>query len=855
MRRTYAIFDGANKGTNLILSNGNQIVTYDADSTNNHRMVRGSIALSEDLGLVEFLVYGTEALGSGKVYIGVVNASAGTSRYVGEDTEGFGYRLDNGNVYNNGASVETFTSAAKGDIIGLLYSGTANTCSIFKNGTLIGTIDLPAIDKFGTPDAWYFAVTVSGDTAEGLYVFENSGQQDFSYPTTVDGWWEPVPAIAPVLLATEPYMSASTDDLPNQPYDAVNGRIVQDDTAFSISRGVSFWVDGDRSSAADGVGSIRISDPEDSYARLLTEDVRDLPVVVRSVGIGEAVAAAIDIGEFVVERVEADGDFFKVIYLRGPLSQLDVRLQGRLFLPNAQEQAANRPYPVCIGAARNFEPILYDEDNHRYAASHKPMLALGNLRIKGRPAANTKDFIVTNDVLGFELLDSGTPPVLIPYAEPDGKFTAEISTAGGDFDPSDPDFLGGDGEFLTGTPGGLPDGWDNRDSTNAPTLLPYWNGPNDLRFPQGYIGKSYISISNKLNHGRSYAYEIQIDVTPSIDVYPRSYLCITHIEQINGSGAFASAYDVFDQPGTYRGHFTVAQAADQPLVLHAYMGSAISGYFKVHHITLVELPEVADNIDLEGASLEAYCREGIEKLGKLDASVWQSADAAAIDADTGYEIGNWIAEPTTVREALAPALDSFTSAIFPRRDGTLGICRLEAPEDRLPLLIDFDLGEDDFLSQMTPKQDVARGLTTQIAVRRNYSPYGPGEFGDFDTTVTDGVPVGVRKQLGRQYQKIVYSGVQVSNMYRHAATADPLYSLFDKPEHGQAEIDRVCTVFATPRMFYEVEVAFPPDSTLEVGQIGKITYSRHGLTEGKQVQIRSIVEYPTEQRATITFWG
>lgn len=868
MRRIYATFDGAHMGSNLELSNAAQIVTFTGSPTTNHRMVRSTLPLSVDAGNVEFLLYGNEALEEEKAYVGLVLADSAVDRkYVGEDSSGFGYRYDNGAIYSNGSIIDTFDSSEKDDIVEIIYDP-AGIMTVRKNGAILGSVTLPLDGS--DPFDWYFAATVSGTTAGGLLIFCNAGQQDFAQ-SNLDGWWIPQETIAPLLLSTEPFLSLRDDSIPNLRYDARYGCIEQGES-FSTQRSASFWPDGGGgSSTSGGVASLRISDPDDTYSALLTSDVRDLPVVFRSVPKGGSLDDALQVGQAVIDRVEAEGDFFKVIYFIGPMAVLESRLQGRLFLPNTQEQVAGRPWPVLIGGPRNFSPPLYDDTNNLYAASHVPLQGVGALRVQGFPIVSGTDYVITPDILGFQLLASGSPPTL-PDGKPLGKFTAEASTAGGGYDPGNPDYLNGIGEWLSDSISPpIPDGWDEVGSSGG-LYDPFRYTSHELRIPGDYLTRSYVRatvVSDSsgdhpiIKAGRSYSYKITVISIPGIDMGGvfgdgKCTLALTYMNPVlTGVLPFSLSWAHFQAAGVYTGTFTNTTGVDQPLYLAYDNNNRTGTTTRVGDLFMQELPDVATNVALTGVSLEAYCREMIEALGKLQPSVWRSTDAALIDAVTGYELSFWAAlDAMTIRQGLSPGLDSFASAMVPFRDGSLGICRAVNPDDTADIDLAFDIGKttahDDFESQISVSHDVARGLTTQMLIRRNYSPYSPSDYGDYDTT---DIPITVRKKLEAQYQQIVYSGVQLAGMYRHALTAPPLPTLFDRADHAQAEIDRVCGLYIVPRRFFTCDVNMPPSSTLEVGQIGRLTYPVHGLADGKKVQIRSITEFPADERATITFWG
>lgn len=880
-RRIYGILDSDRIGPDLELTNAAQIVTFIGTPTDNHRMVPSDIPLSVDPGDVEFLIYGPEALTAGKVRLGVVRATADSSKYVGEDGDGYGYDPVTGKVTNGGADIATIGTAGKDQVLRMSYDPAGIVSFTGPGGAVIGSFPVPLVGSPGDPDEWFFAVTVSGATAGELLVWCNAGQQGFQTTITSGGWWVPIPSIAPVTLGTAPYMAGDADPIPGQYFDGVDGCIDEAD-GVRISRGVIPWTQGSGTATDPGQVTIRVRAPAGAYQELLG-DVRDLPVRILSVRVGGTLADASPVASAVIDEVHADGDFSLVITLQGVMSLLEAAFTDQLFLPNAQEQAAGTPMPSLLGGARQISPVLFDDTNNLYMVTdpYGAMLAVGVQRVAGRQIVAGTDYNVTTDGRSFQLFDSGEDPPMIPDGKPNGIFTAEASVAGGEFDPGEPDYLETDGQWLSDSGTGTPDHWTAH-SERADTLLPYWVSAHHVRFPSEYLTVSWLRWDrHKILAGRSYAYRFHVRHMPGTSatgggVYGdgKPVLQLTYIDAVADRGlAFSlgwgkvGTYRGFTEAGTYTGHFTNTVGIDVDMYV-AYYGTAQLGvYAEIGDLELTLLPAVDTNLALDMWTLEQYCRSCIETHGKLDPSVWRAIDAAAIDAARPWKIGNWIRDAATIKGVLNPALDSFFCAMYQRRDGTIGVMMFVNPDDVADADLDFELTQDDFTSQMQVSQDRAPGLSTQAMCIRNFTPIAEGQFAQYDTTEADGVPISVRKKLGREYQRTVYSGVQLANMYRHAKIAKPVPTLFDSVADAQAFIDLVNRLYRVPRYFYRVTAIFPPDSTLEIGQVGRLTYPFHemGFTNpddplgpligGEKVQIHWIDESPSLETAIITFWG
>ena len=161
----YAVLNPLDKGTGLTLSNAN--LTYATSGGAAAYMVRATVQIpaTGKYYWEATVVSGTPLLA------GIATANAGLAKYVGEDVYGWGYFSTNGIVYNNNATLATYSTATTGDVIGFAFSSDAQTFAIYKNNTVMGT--LTGFTLSGT----YFPAAGSL-TSGGNF---NFGQQPFTY--------------------------------------------------------------------------------------------------------------------------------------------------------------------------------------------------------------------------------------------------------------------------------------------------------------------------------------------------------------------------------------------------------------------------------------------------------------------------------------------------------------------------------------------------------------------------------------------------------------------------------------------------------------------------------------------------
>ncbi len=237
-------------------------------------------------------------------------------------------------------------------------------------------------------------------------------------------------------------------------------------------------------------------------------------------------------------------------------------------------------------------------------------------------------------------------------------------------------------------------------------------------------------------------------------------------------------------------------------------------------------------------------------FGAIGKTSWSSADAAAIDAATGYAgVGYYDGDGRTVREALAAILPSYGAWWWQDSDGTLRFSRIIAPEAYAGALV-FDLDRADTVDDVVSLPDTAPNLTRRMAYRPNALALSPSDL------VTDLVelPQARRDELTGLWRGQVYAAGPLAARYAHADSADPFVSCFWRQQDAQAEIDRVVAIYAVPRALFHWRVS-DPDFAPKPGQVGRITHPRFGLAAGKKVLVRGVARNPATGDVTLTLWG
>jgi|GEM_PF-5429640 len=856
MTRQYAIFDEITIGASLVLTQGDQILDT-TGTVDLHRAARSTFAMDLFPGSVEFVVYGTAALATGKVRLGVVTTAADVTKTVGEDAFGWGYDPFDGKIYNNNAVVATIGTAAKGATIAMAVDPVNGSITFTAKNALLGTYGPPAAGSY------FFAATTSGAPGANL-VYCNAGQNRFDGNDSYGGWWYSPARIDAEYLATEGFTTDPADAIPHLQF----MRAINLDNNYTLARGVTFPMFGASApSQLSGASSatITLNDPYLAFSQLITEDVRDLPAKLRRTHRGSRYDSAESLFTGVIDRVEVRSDHIKAVILKGMSATLQRALQTRLFQPSAQPTIAGKPRPISLGAARNFEPVLVDAATNTYALHDAPLSAIVDVTVAGKSLVYPTDYVLTSDAAG-----------VILTATPQGKFVASTSSVGPAFDPGATDYLGGVGVFTDANADSIPDGWTLtfRKHPTFPALAASYIAGVGVFFPQEYEHLITITeTSINIPAGRSFSYKFNVSALgprcftgggPDGTGWPT--LCLCGGDYVGSGIAPIKAYqfgwtkDRITHTGDYTGTFTNTTGTDQTFAIAVFLPATVAAdpsnpEFGVGllNIKLNELPEIGVATALAGASLEQMCTELLEVRGGLDPSAWSHADAAAIDAATGYKIGVHYGsdQAPTIDSALKAALANFTAAYYEDGAGVLRFVRWVAPESVASGDRAGSLTPSSMFGDMLVYPDFAENLATRMLGRKNYSPFTDGDFGA--TSLTN-CPLATRAQLKQLFQWSATSGRYLSPRYA-AASGNAVETQFDNLADGTAEINRRCAAYQVPRNFFVDTFKAPAGRTFAPGQVWNVSYPLHGLAASKPLLLLAIQESPQDESATLTFWG
>jgi len=150
LSRTYAILDEAQKGPLLELEQAALIVACNANSTDNLRMVRGSVGRNTAVGGIfgfECVFYGTDDL-PGACSVGLAGTNTPLSDYVGgTGNNNVGILPGDGEIHQNGSSVastEVYGQRVIFTVVADFSNPGVPTVYFYADGSLIDSVVVPA---------------------------------------------------------------------------------------------------------------------------------------------------------------------------------------------------------------------------------------------------------------------------------------------------------------------------------------------------------------------------------------------------------------------------------------------------------------------------------------------------------------------------------------------------------------------------------------------------------------------------------------------------------------------------------------------------------------------------------------
>lgn len=262
-------------------------------------------------------------------------------------------------------------------------------------------------------------------------------------------------------------------------------------------------------------------------------------------------------------------------------------------------------------------------------------------------------------------------------------------------------------------------------------------------------------------------------------------------------------------------------------------------------------PVLADVTTIAGSSMTpATLSQTLHRIfSRVGFAAWSKTDTDAIDTATGYAgVGVYIgSEARSARQVRDQVLGWYCASTWQSATGVMRTVRLIAPE-AVAAVSELQAAQLD--SDLVWAYDQAPNLSRRMGYRPNAQTMGSA---DFVTDVVD-VPMSRRAELMQAFRGVVYSAVALHARYDAADRRDPVPSGFWRREDAQAEIDRVCGLYAVERRFYtwtgRLTTGLPA-----IGDVVTVYYPAYGMDAGRKLLVVALQPNRATGRVMIRFWG
>ncbi|MEP7043326.1 MAG: hypothetical protein ABI843_09695 [Dokdonella sp.] len=821
--RTLCFLDTNACNAQLLIREGNRIVTTRNNALNDlNRTVHGALAVAS--GTYRFETYHwskSRTSFAGLYSLGVAQASGGlTSALDSAAGQGFGLRPADGLVVSGGANLATVLPIGERVCIGvyLFLSAAVCTCTWLVDGTAVYTAALP------NGKVWVPALSLGGAQAGDRQASFNFGQDRFDRFDGNDGWFRLTSGLDTihVSLASEAFMSASTDTPANTQYspDIVDAKSIHRKCAPLA------WPDRTSSTsvaASSSFSSVTFRNDKGQYNALRDADVRDSTFVMQKLdapafGAGTLTAAS---NQFVaiIDSITAPSRSTVQIQLKGTLSRLDKPCPVRRIPPFYDEASAGKAMPIGLGARRNGQPVLLDEEQNLYLIGDAPQTNVPLVTDGGGTLdalAAPPQWLSALNGCGIQL-----------QSKPIYRVSYDASTYGGQYQSGLADVLNGDGSFTTWT-SGVPHGFA------LPTTPPFAPSvtANGSISQDTTSGGSALKIVSRVPYnpgvavGSYYGYPVPLASTPLLP--GRTYRIRFTIKQGVGAtpdGArwgFCILTGLADDPrywvtpfhdfltwalpGTggnnfFNYEYTVPSSLTTPLPLYLCLNSLVDTTASAPTANLatitiddlvVELVGQFTSAPLVGMTLTQAFNEILVVRAGESPSIFSDADTQQIDEDTGILIGLEYDDQPNIVQMLQDAADNYGAVVFEDENNVIRVRRMTDPRFGTPVAAFSKpvLSSDDKAFIIT--SDPAPGLTTSFACRKNQVPFtGTGDF------VTDeAVSLSQREAWSGAAQIEFSSSSLPAQQYAFSVGAPRFIFGIDDPAMAMPEGNRMVRLYA-----------------------------------------------------------
>lgn len=815
--KTYATWSTTDKDADITLSGGNLVATCAAGQI-------GALRATVDMTSGQWYWETTYTTLPDPGYVmatGIATSawSLTASVAMGADLTQYsqaGPRQSDGNCYFNNALTGTVGAVAAANVIGHWYDADSGRYKVRKNGGAWQDLGRrPALTRNG----WFPAASL----ARNAKVTANFGASAFAYAVPFGAnpgvYSLPDPVETTVYIASEGFNTGSADTPASTHY---AGRIASDFDLVTQREG-GCWVWGNQSRSSRGQISVVANDGElDGWLDWLW---RDADVRIYAGYEGDARSAFVLRSKERVESVTLSESRW-TITLADQLALLDRAIPRPIYSGSVGNASlAFTPSPIVFGKPLYCEGALRQtattgNDAFAYDLSSNPVL-IDAAYDRGDIFTPFTDWHATQDGLGFKLINDPDEPVT---AHPVGGWKFGAS------DLIDTDFA-----TWGGSPS-VPTGWTQLGAAwNVTNRFQQWN-TSECRLRAA--GSQVVQMYNSATSLTAGYWRVTFDV-----------LTVTTAGVVNFIVGGNNRFVRIDRVGAFS-CIVQAAATAQIQFIAGNDGTNVLGAIDV----------VIDNFKVRSATLIDHLGEWTKALSETMGGVTvDSASAAALEGKADYRLAHYSNEDETILSILRKTLDGWCGWLVPKLDGTIAVGRVDLPAETASLNL-----SDLQVQSVSVSLDVAKGLTTRIAGRRNHRVHS-------DSDIATSVAGDLRADLKTEYTyrsaqpTVLQIGLSsgsgspptVSADVKQADGAPARPTLLQEPDDLQAEISRVATLWREQRRFYSVACLLDAvaGDAIEPGQTVNLVWPRYGLDSGRNLLVIGVTTRFWSRVVNLTLWG
>ena len=612
-----------------------------------------------------------------------------------------------------------------------------------------------------------------------------------------------------------------------------------------------------------GFGKLTLSNADGALDALIEYELRDQPVVIKSLEPGQDWSAGTVLATCLADKVVGDGLENIVIDLRDPTALLDTPLAQKVWSTANFPDADGKIRPVAFGTPLNCKPIPVIFDDNRFDVAEGAIVDIADVRVNGVSVP-------------FSTVGGGVSSGFTLESQPDGEVLCDVIATGTE------NIL----TIVQDSPLAAGIGYSNNGRTVQNKNRTYDSPQVNVRFT------TYVNNSKLLSAGGKYYFEATVNKSSQtlFGFTPHQYgtavgiaaSAPTSTQDPNQADQYSlltchdggsarvvtyrdtSTADSFQNPSLFGGSWedvTVGVEVDfdaATVVFKAYDSTGLAWTSSTIAITQNSpldafLPMVAvtgtpnadlrtqDNkitINLQPEYFQRPVPSGFEAWGEsaysastqfsdLVASITDRISGLTIDTTTeaeidalGYSYSYFVDDATPAAQVLFNACASFGGWYYITRTGSVAFGQLKEPLGTgVATFTDAEL-----ISIRELAVDYAPGLSNRMGALRNWSA---SRRDSLDDSLTES-----EKDLySRRFRHEAVSTVTPADIYSTSTGAEIAPTLFRTAADANAEVDRLLDLFTMQRKFIDVDVAFDLDqyTNIKLGSSVAVSFSRYGL--------------------------